>query len=167
MEEIFSKVYELMKQSFPEEEYRNYNQQKNLINNPYYKLITKINPSGELVGFIASWQMDDFSFIEHFAVNPNMRGKGIGSEMLQNFIENSPKPILLEVELPRDNITQKRISFYTRHGFSVNKFKYFQMPLRENSSPIEMHIMSFPTILEEKEFEKMKSIIYKKIYDIN
>ena len=44
--------------------------------------------------------------------------------------------------------------------------KYFQMPLREYSLPIEMYLMSYPTELTLETFEKSKSVIYKEVYSI-
>mgnify|MGYP002769018963 CR=1 FL=1 len=167
MKDKFDKVFELMQASFPEDEYRDYNSQKQLLSIPCYRLITKMDSDDNLVGFIATWQTENFSFIEHFAVNPNLRGKGIGSEMLKDFIKNSSKPIILEVELPTDIISKKRISFYKRHGFVLNEFKYFQMPLRKDSQPIQLYLMSLPKPLKEEEFEKIKSSIHQKIYGVN
>lgn len=166
MYKTFDKVFQLMKDSFPENEYRCYENQKNLIKNPLYKLITKMDSQGNLIGFIAAWDTKDFSFIEHFAVNSKLRSQGIGSKMLQNFIKNSLKPIVLEVEEPKNEISKKRILFYEKNGFLINNFKYFQMPLRENASPIPMNIMSYPTTLNKEDFENIKSKILKTVYCI-
>ena len=95
-----------------------------------------------------------------------MRGKGIGSEMLKDFIKNSTHPIILEVELPNNEMSVRRIKFYEKLGFVLNYFKYYQMPLRNNCKPMEMYIMSYPKALILEEFESIKNSIYKTVYSI-
>ncbi len=164
MYKTFDKVFQLIKESFPENEYRCYEKQKNLIKNPLYKLITQMDSQDNLIGFIATWNTKDFSFIEHFAVSSKLRGQGIGSKMLQNFIKYSLKPIILEVEEPKNEISKKRILFYEKNGFFMNNFPYFQMPLRENASPVPMNIMSYPEKLNKENFENIISKILKIVY---
>lgn len=166
MSEIFDKIFKLMEESFPEEEYREYKEQKKLLYKPEYSIITKKDKEDNLLGFISSWKIDKFNFIEHFAVNPSMRGKGIGSEMLKDFIKNSTHPIILEVELPNNEMSIRRIKFYEKLGFVLNHFKYHQMPLRKNCNPIEMYIMSYPKALTLEEFKSIKNSIYKIVYPI-
>ena len=164
MSEIFDEVFKLMEKSFPKEEYREYKEQKQLLYKPEYSLTTKKDEDNNLLGFISSWKIDKFIFIEHFAVNPLMRGKGIGSEMLKDFIKNSNSPIILEVEIPSSEMSIRRIKFYEKLGFILNNFKYYQMPLRNNSKPIEMYIMSYPKSLTPENFENIKNLIYKLVY---
>lgn len=165
MSEIFDEVFKLMEISFPKEEYRSYEDQKKLLDIPMYSITTKIE-NGNLIGFICSWKTDNFSFIEHFAVNPLMRGKGVGSKMLNEFINNSAHPIILEVELPDNEMNIRRIKFYQKFGFILNNFKYYQMPLRKGFKPIEMNLMSYPKILNADDFENTKTTIHKNIYSI-
>lgn len=166
MSEIFDKIFKLMEESFPKEEYRGYQEQKKLLYRPEYSIITKKDNESNLLGFISSWEIDKFIFIEHFAVNSSMRGKGIGSEMLKDFIKNSTHSIILEVELPNNEMSIRRIKFYEKLGFVLNYFKYHQMPLRKHCKPIEMYIMSYPKALTPEDFENIKNSIYKTVYSI-
>ncbi len=163
----FDEIFNIMEASFPKEEYRSYEEQKKLLKSSNYYITTKQNEKNELIGFICSWKMSEFSFIEHFAVRSSERSKGIGSIMLKEFISTSQSPIILEVELPKDELSLRRISFYERIGFIKNDFKYYQMPLRKNSEPIRMYLMSYPKVLTETEFEEIKKCIYDKIYLIH
>ena len=164
MKNIFEKVFKLMETSFPKEEYREYESQKKLLNNPIYEIKTKVNENGDLIAFISFWKFKDFNFIEHFAVNPDTRGQGIGSKMINEFIKSQDKPIILEVEIPTDEISEKRIHFYEKNGFFLNKYEYFQKPLRKNSAPQQLYLMSYPKILGNKDFEKIKETIYQNVY---
>lgn len=166
MEKTFEKVFKLMKQSFPKEEYRSYEAQKSLIKNPLYHLITNTDSNGNLIGFIAAWDMINFSFIEHFAIDPCLRGNGIGSKMLKSFVNKFLHPIILEVEVPYDSTSKKRVLFYERNGFLINNFEYFQVPLRKNALPIPMNLMSYPDILSKEEFQKIKTTIHTTVYGI-
>ena len=96
-----------------------------------------------------------------------MRGKGLGSKMLKEFIGSKKSDtIILEVELPEDEISTRRIKFYERNGFKLNTYEYFQMPLRKHSAPIPLYLMSYPKNLSSDEFRNYKSLIYKNVYSI-
>ncbi len=160
----FDKVFELMQNSFPENEYRGYDEQKKLLKNPLYKIWTQANENGDIIAFMAFWSFNDFIFVEHLAVSQLYRGKGLGTKMIQKITKNFSKPIILEIEVPCDEFSIKRLNFYERLGFKPNDYKYCQLPLRKNDAVIEMIIMSYPKELSNKEFEKIKSEIYKEVY---
>lgn len=155
-----------MQISFPENEYRTYANQKTLLKNPKYHIITKENEQQKTVAFLAFWTFDEFNFMEHLAVSPTCRGKGTGTKLVSEFISDNFKPIILEIEPPLDNISIKRMEFYKRLGFKLNEYQYFQMPLRKNDSPSELKIMSYPDKLKEEEFENAKNTIYHEVYGV-
>ena len=63
-----------MEESFPKEEYRDYEKQKELFTHSEYQIfIKKDKKSGEINAFFAVWEFDFFMYVEHFAVNPAMR----------------------------------------------------------------------------------------------
>lgn len=68
---------------------------------------------------IASWDFDDFVFLEHFAVDPARRSGGIGGQMLDAMLAHCGKRACLEAELPETELAARRIGFYERHGFTV------------------------------------------------
>lgn len=164
MNKNFDKIFSLMQASFPEEEFRDYEGQKKLLDNPKYRVIARFSGSEDLVGFISFWSLDGFNFIEHFAVNPSQRGQGAGSKMLKEFIKDSSKPIVLEVEIPKNEMAERRIGFYERNGFLLNTFDYYQKPLRPQFSEVKLYLMSYPKKLSNKEFEQVKNEIYNNVY---
>ena len=111
--------------------------------------------------------MKTLTFIEHFAISPSMRCKGLGSKMLKEFISSQDLPIILEVELPEDEISLKRIKFYEKNRFKLNTYKYFQMPLRKSFLPKEMYLMSYPKSIAPEMFKEFQSAIYKTVYLVN
>ncbi len=162
----FDEMFHLMQISFPENEYRTYSDQKSLLKNPKYHIITKENEQKNIVAFLAFWSLGDFNFIEHLAVSPTCRGKGTGTKLVSEFMSETSKPILLEIEPPVDDISIKRMKFYEKLGFVLNEYQYFQIPLRKNHSPSELKIMSYPQKLNEEEFNNVKNIIYHEVYGV-
>jgi ribosomal protein S18 acetylase RimI-like enzyme len=160
----FDKIFAIMKASFPESERRTYAGQKELLADPYYRLITKTNSNNQMIAFLAVWEFPLFRFVEHIAVDPAIRGNGIGGKLMAAYIEESLKPILLEVELPDTDLAQRRISFYERLGFLLNPFEYAQPPLQKGQPDIPFKIMSYPQILTEEEFAFFKEILYTNVY---
>ncbi len=166
MNKNFDKIFSLMQASFQEEEFRDYEGQKKLLDNPKYSITARFFGSEDLVGFISFWLLDGFNFIEHFAVSPSQRGQGTGSKMLKEFIKNSNKPVVLEVELPENEMAERRIRFYERNGFLLNTFEYYQKPLRPECSEVKLYLMSYPKKLSNKEFEHVKNEIYNNVYKL-
>ncbi len=164
MDKNFESIFNLMKISFPEDEYRTYENQKKILENEKYSVIVKKDEKENLIGFISFWKLDGFNFIEHFAVDPNTRGQGIGSKMIKDFVNKSEKPTILEVELPENEISKKRIKFYEKNGFFLNSYEYFQKPLRKNSKPQKMYLMSYPKEINNEQFLKVRKEIYENVY---
>lgn len=117
-----------------------------------------------LVGYVCFWEFEKFLFIEHFAILQEMRGTGCGSKFLKEFSESSTKPIILEVELPETEVAEKRIKFYERLGYVVNKFPYTQPAYQPESNPVEMYVMSYGSALSKQNFnnftKQIKSVVY-------
>ena len=107
----FPEIYRIMQASFSDDEYRPYDEQLALFEEPEYRIYYM--PAG----FLAVWEFESFIYIEHFAVDPALRNSGTGSAMLQELVKQYQKPICLEVELPEDELTRRRIGFYERNGF--------------------------------------------------
>lgn len=160
----FEEVFKLMEKSFPKNEYRAKENQKKLLKNPMYKLDIKTDESGKTIAFIASWDFPKFIFIEHLAVDPSCRGKGMGSKIMKDFINNSKKPIVLEIEIPNDEISIKRKNFYEKLGFKLNNHEYYQLPLRKGDKPMKLNLMSYPNEIPDETFEIIENIIQSYVY---
>ena len=116
----FDKVFTILEESFPKDEYRTYEKQKALLDDARYTIYI-IPDRDEVKAFIAVWQFDDFAFVEHFAVNQAYRNQGLGSIILQEVMKKLPCMICLEVELPETDFAKRRIGFYERNGIHVNE----------------------------------------------
>lgn len=159
----YESVYKILRSSLPDIEMRNYESQKKLLEEECYCL-SVYRQDNDIKAFIASWEFEDFSFIEHFAVDACLRGKGIGGLMLKEYLDKHNKKVILEVELPENKTAIKRIEFYKRYGFNVNTYKYEQPPMQEKFKELPLLIMSFPDKLNVKEFENVKKILFEMVY---
>lgn len=164
----FSSFFEIMEKSFPSIERRTYEDQLALLEDQYYKIIGLKDSNNKVRAFIAIWNFEDFNFIEHFAVDDTLRSQGIGTYILNECIKSmGDKPVLLEVELPEDDISKRRINFYKRCGFSFNSYAYMQPSLQKGYPLLPLRIMSYPENLNETDFYKFKDVLYKKVYKVD
>ena len=154
----FPEIYRIMQASFSDDEYRPYDEQLALFEEPEYRIYYM--PAG----FLAVWEFESFIYIEHFAVDPALRNSGTGSAMLQELVKQYQKPICLEVELPEDELTRRRIGFYERNGFGFNEYPYIQPPISKGKSPVPLRIMTYGSAITQDTFEEMKRVLYQRVY---
>ncbi|WP_236570637.1 GNAT family N-acetyltransferase [Paenibacillus sp. An7] len=165
-QEKFDQVFDLMKASFPESEYRDYKNQRKLLSDPRYQLLTEENKQGEVIAFLAGWEFADFRYVENIAVSPSIRGGGIGKQLMNRFMRQSTFPIVLEVEDPKSDLQRRRVRFYERLGFRLGEYKYVQPPLREEIPGLPLRIMSYPEKLTASQFEQVKDVLYREVYNV-
>ena len=154
----FPEIYRIMQASFSDDEYRPYDEQLALFEEPEYRIYYM--PAG----FLAVWEFESFIYIEHFAVDPALRNSGTGSAMLQELVKQYRKPICLEVELPEDELTRRRIGFYERNGFVFNEYPYIQPPISKGKSPVPLRIMTYGEAITRETFEAIKNVLYRSVY---
>ena len=173
----FSEIYRIMQASFSDDEYRPYDEQLALFEEPEYRIYympaigmervgnhSTGNSTMHAAGFLAVWEFESFTYIEHFAVDPALRNSGTGSAMLQELVRKYQKQICLEVELPEDELTRRRIGFYERNGFVFNEYPYIQPPISKGKSPVPLRIMTYGSAITQDTFEEMKRVLYQRVY---
>ena len=163
----FDSFFELMSEAFPSVEMRSYEDAKSFLNEDLYNIIVDKDENDSITAFIASWEFTDFNFIEHFAVSSKMRGNGVGTSMLMDYMNKANKPIFLEVEPPENYISIRRIEFYKRLGFHLNSFEYFQPPMQKQHDFLPLKVMSYPESINQEEFINFKNMVYREVYKIN
>ena len=173
----FPEIYRIMQASFSDDEYRPYDEQLALFEEPEYRIYymsaiemervsnhSTGNSTMHAAGFLAVWEFESFTYIEHFAVDPVLRNSGTGSAMLQELVRKYQKQICLEVELPEDELTRRRIGFYERNGFVFNEYPYIQPPISKGKSPVPLRIMTYGSAITQDTFEEMKRVLYQRVY---
>ena len=163
--EDFDEVFSIMEESFPKDEYRSRENQKALLSVPEYHLYCK-RIDDKIAGLLAFWDLGEVIFIEHFAVKKELRNKGLGKEMLGELLTEKKAIFCLEVELPQNETARRRIAFYERMGFHFHNFPYVQPSMDQGREPIPLRIMTNSPFLSKDEFEKLRDLLYKKIYKV-
>ncbi len=115
------------------------------------------------IGIISWWNLPNFRYIEHFAVSPDSRNFGYGKLILQNFVNESEKPILLEVEKPDNEIQKRRIDFYERFGFKLNHSEYAHPPY-SGDEWVDLFVMTHPNEISETELMHFKNESFPTIH---
>lgn len=164
-EDDFEVIWKIMEESFPVDELRTKDGQKALFAESKYQ-VYGCRLQEDIAAILAVWKFDTFAFLEHFAVDSALRNGGIGADMLQQLLAQFMTPVVLEVELPTQNLAQRRIGFYERNGFELNHYEYVQPALNPISKPIPLMIMSSHHKLGTGEFENIRDILYQYVYKL-
>lgn len=150
---LFKSLYDV---SFPIFEQRTEVQQNIAFCKENYHLIAYIDEN-DFVGFISYWDFESYVYIEHFAVNSDIRGKGYGSKILNLFIESVNKIVLLEIDPIVDEVSAARMRFYKRNGFYENIHNHVHPAYREAFDAHHLIVMSTERIISDEEYLRFKS----------
>lgn len=162
----FSSLTDLYLSAFPEGERRPLEAIRSMMEQREDFSFQSIKNKEDLVGFITTWDLKDFLFIEHFAIFSHIRGQNMGSKTLMHLLENSPIPILLETEKEISDEAIARIRFYEKLGFRKFPFSYFQPPYRQDEPYIPMYLFSSGENLSELNFSRVTKTIISQVYQI-
>lgn len=127
--EDYPSFLKLYNDSFPDNERRIYEDEEHLANfikmkgGKFHAFAAK---DGDLfLAFLSYWTFLGYTYVEHFAVQPEHRGKRIGALMLNHLFKEVSKDVLIEVEHPETDEAKRRIKFYEQNGFKVRReFNY-------------------------------------------
>lgn len=159
----FPVVYELMQKSFPPAEIRTYDGELALFDNFNYRVLT-VEENGVTQAFIAEWLLPGAHFIEHFAVNPEVRGRGLGTETMRGYLDRTNDPVVLEVEAYETLKARRRIGFYERLGFILSDVTYIQPSLRKDSLDVPLQLMHYPAEISNRELQEIRQEIFQTVY---
>lgn len=161
--QFIRRIYE---NSFPPDERRDFGAMIDLIETQTKFTVALIEKGDQAVGFITYWKWPDFIYIEHFAIDQDSRSNGLGTQILNRFIEQTDQPIVLEVELPENDLCKKRISFYERIGFTLHpEHHYIQPPYSKDKQPMELLLMTYGlNTFETQQFENVRHKLYTDVY---
>ena len=169
----YTSVENLLISTFPADERRDLELQRQYADNNKKFTVYAVCDADLFVGFFTLWNFEEFSFVEHFAVSPSLRGKGYGTRILQYIIEIVKHPLLLEIEIPVTKFQQLRQLFYEKNEFLKLDFPYFQPPYRAGGECIPMHLMEYGHFEASEGEELRKKVeecvakIYAEVYSFN
>jgi ribosomal protein S18 acetylase RimI-like enzyme len=166
---LFGKMYELYQNTFPAVERRNKCSLESVLNHDKRFVMAGLLKEGEFVGFFNYWQFDDFVYVEHFAVDPTLRGQNIGSEVMKTFLSNTNLPVVFEVEIPEseseNETARRRIAFYERLDCKLLTHKYAQPHYDGSGKLLPMLLLTNHHDYADKHFSRIKNTVYKEVYD--
>ncbi len=157
----------LMESSFVSDERREEEELRVLVDGGLLFSFNVVEVDGERAGLITTWNFGKFIYVEHFAVEPSLRGRGVGSRVLEELRGVSGLPVLLEVE--PESVSEeacRRIRFYQRSGFETWTTPYIQPPYGRGKSAVPMLLMAngIEETLENSQI--VKALLYKHVYKV-
>lgn len=164
--ELYKYMEQLLIASFPEEEYRNLGELRTYTDTIPDFHCNIILDDGTPAGFVSYWDLGDFCYIEHFAIDPEKRNGGYGGKLLDQLRAKEERPFVLEVELPEEEMAQRRINFYQRKGYTLWEEEYFQPPYKAGDGQLPMLLMVNGALNPRTDFERIKGRIHRTVYGV-
>lgn len=164
-------VMKLMYQAFPYEERRDDEAWIDILDNNKNFSLYEILDDNCFAGFITLWSFDEFDYVEHFAILPQLRSRSLGTAVIEKIISISNKHIVLEVESPNDDvdseelaIRMRRINFYKNRGFQLIDYEYFQPPYHVGGDYFPLKLMVKIQNSCQIDVKEIAKILYRRVY---
>ncbi|MDR2121359.1 MAG: GNAT family N-acetyltransferase [Tannerella sp.] len=163
-----SGIRDIYETSFPSDERRHFDDVVRIAETEPEFSSDIYTEDGDVLGFILSWHFSFFLYVEHFAICRNMRGKGYGKTIFADFLTRADQPVVLEVQLPEDDTSRRRICFYESFGSTRSTFPYLQPPYSPDKHPVPLSLMSFGNLdlNRKKQFDAVRDVLYSKVYGV-
>lgn len=104
----------------------------------------------ELIGLMFFWEWDTYRYLEHLAVNPNLRGQSYGTQLL-SYLRDSNHIIILEIDPLSNELSVRRLQFYERSGFTLTPYRFVHLPYRLDGNEQELLILSYPKMITKEQ----------------
>ena len=156
-EPLFEAAMTLYESSFPIHEQRTRRDQLRAMEQEDF-FCTAAVEGDALVGLLWYWRFDGGIYVEHFAVAPLLRGAGHGSRILAELCAHEPDT-LLEIDPPVDELSRRRLDFYTRLGFRMQPFAHVHPPYRKGFQGHELKVLTFARDWMEAEYQRFAAFL--------
>jgi len=157
-------IENLYSEAFPENERRTLEGLRHQCLNGKECSVNLIKGGDKVLGLCIFWKFSSFTFVEHMAIFPEMRGMQAGEKTLGIIRNSLPSPVILEVEPPEDEMAQRRVNFYLRNGFYLHDLIYIQPSYHgENQGP-ELRLMTTHADITNPALSKYVQLIRTKVY---
>ena len=157
----FAPAMRLYESSFPLHEQRLPESQRMIMSHPEYHFDV-IFDGGTFVGDMLYWRTDLFAYVEHFCIEPNLRGLHYGQSALKALCMQRGS-VILEIDPPVDEISIRRKGFYERCGFKENPYAHVHPAYREGFSGHELKIMSWPRAITPAEYDRFNAYLISRV----
>lgn len=160
---LFERFSELFQSSFPVNERRPLESLRKIISAEPDVYCDAVLRDTVFVGLLVYWDFSDFVYVEYLAVNPDIRGGGIGARVLSQLKDFVRRSVVLEVEPPLNELAKRRIGFYERNGFVLLENEYFQ-PSYGLVPGLELKLMSSGKLMLD--IPRVIDIIHSRVYGV-
>ncbi|MDR0605236.1 MAG: GNAT family N-acetyltransferase [Bacteroidales bacterium] len=165
-DDIGKEAIQIYETAFPIEEKRPIEKHIMLMReNPLFRFYAAMKDK-EVIGMMVLWKLDGFTYIDYLAVSQDYRNKGYGKLIIKQLQQCCHSLIVLEVEMPDNDLARRRIRFYTQLGFNLLDFPYFMPKYNNPKEPFQMRLMSFPNIIDDNMCEYVIRQIHSNAYKL-
>lgn len=161
----FDEYYAIIESHFPSKEVKEYHYLKGLFTSGVANAIT-LKDNNRIIGILSYFDLQDFVFVDYFAILEEYQGQRLGQKMLSYFKEYSKVPFVLEVEHPTDAQSIRRIAFYKREALCLNDYDYVVPEMVGLSKELHFLLMSYPSNIEENNYPTMYQRILDEVYQV-
>ena len=155
---------ELFEAAFPEAERPPFEELKHRGERFHFMVATN---DDDPIGILTYWDFDEFVYVEHFAIDEDLRDQGLGKAVFLNFLSATTEQVVLEVEPPHDETSEHRIEFYISMGLNQNPQEYWQ-PSYRNPQKLELPMVVLSKLeLSDEDFSDIRTTLYTEVYHRN
>ena len=138
---LFKEWWALYESSFPPCERRGLEMHADALRDSLFRCL-HLADAGGFAGLLSYWQLEELTYVEHFAIVPERRGCGLGHAALGLV----PPPVVLEIELVVDNNTARRLAFYESCSFVRLEQPHVQLAYQAGESDVSLLLLSKPLL---------------------
>lgn len=157
----FAEAIALYRQSFPYHEQRENVSQAAALAHPDYHF-DLIDDEDVFIGLLLYWETQDFIYVEHFCIEPTLRGRSYGQKALV-LLARKGKPIVLEIDPPVDELTRRRKAFYERSGYKANLYPHVHPPYHGDCQGHSLVVLSFPHELSAEAYTRFHTYLCEQV----
>lgn len=117
---------------------------------------------GRLAGILFYWIGPGFHYVEHLAVDPELRGGSLGTAILSRLCGRAER-VVLEIDPPEEEIALRRLHFYRRLGFRDNPYAYVHPSYACPFQPHRLVLMSWPGTLAPGDARRFDDFVRKRV----
>ena len=140
--------------SFPPDEQRTPADNHKVLSHPDFHCMALVDGTGRTTGALTFWDFAKLRYLEHFAMDPGHRSGGHGSRALRELAAISPdRLIVVEIDMPVDPISRRRLGFYERQGYVLNEGVYRHAPYQPGYAAREHRLLSLGRAMTAPERE--------------
>ena len=165
---LLAPLWHIYQHSFPEVEQRTFEDHCRALADPAFHCDALTAPGEQSArtccGLMCFWDLGGLRYIEHFAMHPDHRCGGHGSRILREFAARTrDRLLMLEIDPLESDIARRRLGFYQRLGFVLNKDVYVHPPYQEGHPHYDLLLLSLGRSMTPEERALFEASIEREV----